>query len=558
MKNIVEKYADLGLELFEDCYEFNEDAGDTFSWQVFEAGDDGDAGSVDGIAVLGRAVGPFFVVDGKSQNNRFYEKKLWDRVLGESQQTMARGQMLGSIGHGQPLDDNALLEGKASHRVSKLWIDEGKRMGMGEVLILNTPAGRTLNAYLRGGVQFPVSSRGYGKYAGKMGDGTQIVDSDTYKLETFDFVRVPGIANAIPRIVESKEKTVDESVEVAPGQKVSMEDLKLVFRELLDQKNTPPIETHMNPGGSVQEEDDKMPNEDNTVYQKMTEEKIRLEEELQRALESNMQLSETVEALQSAVGQLEEVVDDYRSLGSIEDLSRVMDVTETMLENRPMEESDMVALVEQLEIYEELGTPEELEELFDKFENFIESYDELGSPEEVDEALDRSMELLEAYNELGTPEEVNEAFDSVESFMGEMAELGTLEELDAICDLLEAYQDYGTPNELAHAFAMMNAVVENTRATHIANESRALAAEYGVDQTVAESIVESMGSARAQEVLGAINESRSITSRYRVEDRMNESANEAINEDVPRGKVAQSLFGGNDARATRLMDKMSR
>ena len=546
------------LELFEDSF-YTEEIPVALQWEVSEA-DDSVQGSVDGIGVLGRAVGPFFVVDGKSQNNRFYEKKLWERVLGDTQQTMARGQMLGTMGHGQPLDDAALLEGKASHRVSKLWIDEGKKMGMGEVLILNTPAGRTLNAYLRGGVQFPVSSRGYGKYSGKMEDGTQIVDSDSYKLETFDFVRVPGIANAIPRIVENMENEVDESVEVTPGYKVSMDDLKQVFRELLDQKNTPPIETHMNPGGSVQEGNKKMADENNTVYQKMTEEKIRLEEELQRALESNMQLSETVEALQSAVGQLEEVVDDYRSLGSIEDLSRVMDVTETMLENRPMEESDMVALVEQLEIYEELGTPEELEELFDKFEAFIDSYDGLGSPEEVDEALDRSMELLEAYNELGSPEEVNEAFDSVESFMCEMAELGTLEELDAVCDLLEAYQEFGTPNELAHAFAMMNAVVENTRAQHIANESRALAAEYGVDQTVAESIVESMGSARAQEVLGAINESRSITSRYRVEDRMNESATEAINESAsaPKGKVAQSLFGGNDARATRLMDKMSR
>jgi hypothetical protein len=492
---------------------------------------------------------------GKSQNNRFYEKRLWERVLGEAQQTMTRGQMMGTIGHGQPLDDNALLEGKASHRISKLWIDEGKKMGMGEVLILNTPAGRVLNAYVRGGVQFPVSSRGYGKYNGKMEDGTQIVDADTYKLETFDFVRVPGIANAIPQIVESKEMTETGSVKIN-NTTVSMEDLKQVFRDLLDEKNTPALET-TDSAEEVQEENIIMADENSVILTKMTEEKIRLEEELQRALEMNAQLADTNEALAAAAGELQVAVEEYRSLGSIEDLTHVMDVTENMLQNRPMEESDMVALVEQLEIYEELGTPEELEELFDKFEGFIDGYDELGTPDELHEALDRSVEMLEAYHELGTPDEVNEAFNSVESFMGEMADLGTLEELDAVCDLLEAYQDFGTPNELAHAFAMMNAVVENTREKHIQAESRALAAEFGVDSSVAESIVESMGSARAHEVLGAINESKSITSRYRVEDRMNEDAKQ-MNEDVPKGEVGRSLFGGSDARATRLMSKMSR
>lgn len=551
MKDYKNKYADLGLQLFEDCYEVEDPA--ALQWEVFEAEKDV-TGTVDGVGVLGRAVGPFFVVDGKSQNNRFYEKRLWERVLGEGQQTMARGQMLGTIGHGQPLDDAALLEGKASHRVSKLWIDEGKKLGMGEVLILNTPAGRTLNAYLRGGVQFPVSSRGYGKYNGKMEDGTQIVDADTYKLETFDFVRVPGIANAIPQIVEELEDHED-SIEIKPGISVSLEDIKQVFKDVLGESSAVEVETTK--GAKEVLEVKKMADENTQVLQKMTEEKIRLEEELQRALEDNSRLAETVEVLQSHAEELQTTVDDYRNLGSIEDLSHVMDVTESMLQNRPMEESDMIALVEQLEIYEELGTPEELEELFDKFEGFIDGYEELGTPDELHEALDRSIYMLEAYNVLGTPDEIDEAFNSVESFMGEMSEIGTLEELDAVCDLLEAYQEFGTPTELAHAFEMMNSVVENTRAKHIEAESRELANKYGVDNSVAEEMVESMGSARAHEILGAINESRTITSRYRVEDRMNEDS-APINESAPSGPVSKTLFGGSESRATRLFDKMSR
>ena len=535
-----------GLELFEDTYEFNPES--TSSWEVFEAEKD-DTGVVDGVSVLGRAVGPFFVVDGKSQNNRFYERKLWDRVLGEAGQTMSRGQMLGTIGHGQPLDDAALLEGKVSHRVSKLWIDESSKMGMGEVLILNTPAGRTLNSMLRGGVQFPVSSRGYGKYNGKMEDGTQVVDSDTYKLETFDFVRVPGIPNAIPQIVESTEED-GGSVE---GEASDMNALKDAIRDVLAENSTPEEE----PTPVVKAEDKKVRIMEDQVLQKMTEEKIRLEEQLQQALDANKQLQETVEAQNAAIGELQTNMEEYRNLGSIEHLSQVMDVTESMLQNRPMEESDMAAIVEQLEIYEELGTPEEFEELFDKFEGCVDNYDGLGSPAELHEAMDRSTELLEAYNTLGTPGEIGETFDSIETYMHEQAELGTMEEMAAVCDLLEQYQQFGTPTELENAFAMMNAVVENTRAKHLEAETSSLADEYGVDASVAESMVESMGSARAREVLGAINESRSITTRYRVEDRMNESADEPMNENVPSAS-STILNREPSSRASRLFKEMSR
>jgi hypothetical protein len=542
-----------GLELFEDSYNFDESH--ALSWEVFEAEQD-DTGTVDGVSILGRAIGPFFVVNGKSQNNRFYERRLWDRVLGEAGQTIGRGQMLGTIGHGQPLDDNALLEGKISHRISRLWIDEGKNLGMGEVLILNTPAGRTLNSYLRGGVQFPVSSRGYGKYNGKMEDGTQIVDSDTYKLETFDFVRVPGIPNAIPAIVENKDSINTRTKE---SKKIQKEEIEKTNSSPIIEDKYPPIQVPEKEKQTVTETVKKVYKMDDNVLQKMTEEKIRLEEELQRALDANSQLAETLDALRSANENLEIAVDEYRNLGSIEEISAVMDVTEGMLHNRPMEESDIAALAEALEVYEELGTPEELEELFDKFESFINSYDDLGSPDELHEALDRSVELLEAYNELGTPDEINEAFNGVESFMGEMCNVGTLEELHAVCDLLESYQEFGTPNELQTAFSMMDAVVENTRSRHIAAESRELASEYGVDASVAESMVESMGSNKAREVLGAINESRNITSRYRVEDRMNENGKQ-MNEDAPVRSVTSRTILSHDAssRATRLFEKMSR
>jgi tetratricopeptide (TPR) repeat protein len=528
------------LELFEDCWEVPTES--TISWEIFEQTKD-ESGVVDGVNILGRAVGPFFVVDGKSQNNRFYEKKLWKKVLGESVDNMAKGRMLGTIGHGQSLDDAALLEGKASHRVSKLWIDESKKMGMGEVLILNTPAGRNLNAMIRGGVQLPVSSRGYGKYNGKMEDGTQIVDADSYKLETFDFVRVPGIANAIPTIVEHKE---EETLEVDPREENSnLKENGTVVTPLATEE---PVveETTLD-----KEKDIKM---DEKVLQKMTEEKISLEQQLAEALKANETLQDANEALKGQVSELNTTISEYRTLGTTEEISKVMDVTESMLENRPVEEADVQAIREQLAVYEELGTPDELEELFDKFETFIDGYEELGSPDEVNEALDRSMELLEAYHELGTPVDVAQAFDATEGFMAEMKELGTIEELKGILDVLEAYQEYGTPQELGQAFEMMNTVVDTTRAKHVAAETAILAKEYGVAESVAGQMVESMGSARAKEILGAINEQRSIVNdRYK-------AGNENLNEDVkviPKNEDTEKKFTPG-TRVNRLFETMSR
>lgn len=575
-----------GFELFEDSVPNDLPQVQDVKWEISEA--EGPSGVVDGVSILGRAVGPFFVIDGKSQNNRFYEGKLWRRVLGEAQQTIQKGQMLGTMGHGQPLDDAALLEGKVSHRVSKLWIDENRKIGMGEVLILNTPAGRTLNAYLRGGVEFPVSSRGYGKYSGQMEDGTRIVDSETYKLECFDFVRVPGIPTAIPKLVEAKGKDFDKEDEDSEEKDTKKKTSNN------DEKSTPPFMKKDTDDKSKEKDDDEgeekdetrvvvsqhkpleevnakrspqvehrkvLKMEDTAVFTKITEEKIRLEENLNQALTNNARLNDTIKALQGQIEEQAVALEGYRKLGTTEDITKVMDVTETMLHNRPVEESDFVALREQLEVYEELGTPEELEALFDKFETFMNQYEDLGTPEDLNKALDTSAELLEGYSELGSPVDINEAFDSVETFMGEMSELGTVAELHAICDLLEAYQEFGTPSELKRAFEMMNAVIENTTRTHMKNEGKILATEFGVEQTIAESLITSMGAVKARETLGAINESRGVSARY-VAPAKNEKTpvrEDALNEDAPvRTSMSTTLFNATaSSRASRLFTKLS-
>lgn len=593
------------LELFEDSFALPDY--DYSAWELFEASTD-PTGIVDGVNVLARAVGPAGVLDGKSQNSRYYEARLWRRVIKEAQETINRGQMLGTVGHGTPLDDSAIQEGKISHRISKAWIDENKKVVMAEFLILNTPAGRNLNAMLRGGVQMPCSSRGYGKYSGQMEDGTRIVDSDSYKLEGWDWVRVPGIPSAIPKLVESKDKDEDKTYDKSDKKSFSAflkkkdnsddycyddkdknkcntkkdkddddDDTKSADkpRGRKKDKDEPRMysSTHHQPEEvtaqqrkTPQLEQRKVTNMEDTavVLNKMTEEKIRLEENLRQALETNARLEEHIKALKGQIDEQAAALAGYRHLGTAEDISRVMDVTETMLHNRPVEESDFIQLREQLDIYEELGTPEELEQLFDKFETFMNQYEELGTPNDLNRALDMSASLLEGYSDLGSPVDINEAFDAVENFMGEMNQLGTIAELHAICDLLEAYQEFGTPNELKRAFEMMNTLVETTQRQHVQAESRAIASEFGVDQSIAESMIITMGATKTRETLGAINESRSVAMRYMAPAKgtkagsLNESKEGRMNEGY-QSVMSRTIFSSTPtSRGQRLIEKMSK
>jgi len=114
---------------------------------------------VDGEHIIARASGEAFFPDSASRNNRFYPREAWTNALkDESLQTrLGKRLVFGSVGHDQPLDDVAVREGKISHIVNRIYIDESTGKGMAEFLILNTPSGRTLNTLLRAGSAISVS-----------------------------------------------------------------------------------------------------------------------------------------------------------------------------------------------------------------------------------------------------------------------------------------------------------------------------------------------------------------------------------------------------------------
>lgn len=301
---------------------------------------DESSSEVDGKFIIGKISGQFFVPNGKSRNERFYPSELWERALAaESVQEKIRDRrMFGTISHDQKIDDAAFLEGKFSHIVTKL----NPKTGVGEALILNTPAGNILNTVVRAGSKIFVSSRARGDFAGTH-KGLPRVNPDTYCLETFDIVLSPGFLEASPSLQESYKSARS-------------------FNEIREhiKRGTGMKKKHISTSNSPQ---------------------------------SAGQVSESADLYES------ELLERYKALGTPEELEEVMSIAEDKLV-----ESSTKKIEEDI-LHEELGTPEEISEVFSVLEEFIdrngslqeveeanqqalEFFEELGSPAEISTALD--------------------------------------------------------------------------------------------------------------------------------------------------------------------------
>jgi len=361
-------------------------------------------GEVDGKHILAKVKGQFFVPEGVSRNRRYYSKRLWEKAIAKVKPKLENRTLFGTIGHEQELTDTALLEGKVSHIVTNLYIDE-KGRGIGEALILNTPAGRILNTLLRAGSKLYVSSRAEGKYSGTK-NGVPAVDEDAYDLKGFDFVIDPGFLEAQPTLVESLQK-----------------DLSYCFPNLCRTKDEKQSE-----GGS------EMP--DTALLEAKVRENLKLQEDLNKALEQLEELKKQVAVLESKnkelekeaevkkeleakVKELSDKLEAYEKLGSVDELSKALDEAKKALE-----------------AYKELGTPEEIQEALDKAKEALEAYKELGSPEELDEAIEKARELLEKYKELGTPEEIEQVFEKAEVLISESLEAAKEKKIEELANEL--------------------------------------------------------------------------------------------------------------------------
>lgn len=335
-----------------DVYEVKETAYTIATAPVTDAG---------GFHILGKLVGPHFVPDGTSRNQRYYPRSLWEKVLSDpkTHQKLDRKLMVGTIGHADNFDvEKFAREGLLSHITTKIWIDENTGLGMAEDWILDTPAGRNLFAMCKAGCRFYTSSRAAGSFKNEKYRGMPVVDEKTYDLGGWDMVVDPGFLEADPSLVESlKRNGITSDVQSS-------------------------IDNPTNGGNSMSAE----------LMEKLTREKMAVEKGLNEALtELNVYkkigpANRIIEALKRLHG--------YKDLGSAADIAKAFDLAESALKE-----------------YKELGSPADIRKGLALAEKMLNKYKLLGTPDEINEALDRATEIFEKYKVLGTPAEIDEALD---------------------------------------------------------------------------------------------------------------------------------------------------
>lgn len=365
---------------------------------------EGDNSQIDGVHVIGRVVGECFFPGGVSRNKRRYSKQLWENTLRKLNESNAfkNRQMMGTVGHGQPLDEKAILEGKITHIVSNMWItDEGK--GMGEFLILGTDGGKNLYTLLKAGKKVHFSTRAMGSYSGKDSAGNDVMNESDYSLSTVDFVVDPGFLNALPSVVESTvAKSIDSledsnrNIDTSKGN--SMSDISKEFVEHLKSESA-----------VVKEERDRL-----------LAENIALRAEAAKSTSANEQFNKIQESLDKATSDLAQAtakLEAYAGLGSPEEISESIDrASEGVIKYNSM--------------LEEFGTPGQIRTAFSQATTHIKTVSEqlakftaIGSPETFEALVSTSgstnEEMAKFFEEYGDKDTIASFMTKVESFVKE-------------------------------------------------------------------------------------------------------------------------------------------
>lgn len=145
-----------------------------------------------------RVKGVFGRCNEKNNNGRIYPTAVLEHQLKKVQPMISERRLCGELDH--PQNDTVKLS-NASHLITKLEM-KGNEL-IGEAELLNTPAGLTAQALVKGGVKIGISSRGMGTLS-EDHNGNKIVNED-FRLVTFDLVADPSTRGAYPALSESTE-----------------------------------------------------------------------------------------------------------------------------------------------------------------------------------------------------------------------------------------------------------------------------------------------------------------------------------------------------------------
>lgn len=450
---------------------------------------------VDGEHIIARAAGEAFFPDRASRNNRFYPKEAWTNALKDEglQTRLDKRLVFGSVGHDQPLDDVAIREGKISHIVNRVWIDESTGKGMAEFLILNTPSGRTLNTLLRAGSAISVSTRARGEYLDRKNEaGQNVIDPSKFALDSVDFVIDPGFLDAKPSLVEEIEREKEKASLTETAVK------ELLLKDLVE--TTDDEDTH-------------------------AVAPAQLIEETPMTTENQVMDAAVLEALKAELSEVQESRNTALEL----------------LEAKQAESATVVAerdeLAQKLEAYAELGTVEEVAESLKSAVETLERYTALGTVESLTQIKKAALETTEAYTELGDVADVKEALETSKAFF---ETVGTPAEITEALSLLEQFAEIGTPADIKEALEAFNTVIEElgtpAEITEALSAFEALVDEVGTPDQIREALSQSeqfFGTLRNEQVVA---EAADIARRTLLKT-------EAVIELMNSGKSAEDILG---------------
>lgn len=384
---------------------------------------------VDGVHILARVEGPAFFPNTTSGNGVFYPLEAWQNALADEDFQYRLGQrlVLGTIGHEIELGDDEVRKGELSHIVTKAWIDEDN-IGRAEYLILGTGPGKVLNTLLRAKCGLRVSTKANGLFKGN----TQEVDPDNFFFERIDFVLDPGYREAFPALVESFYKERSER-----KNKIN----ETASYSVRNPDQTAEEDTSMNEALDAKLIADKESQIKQLKYQlARVQEKLTKYEEfgtLPAIREAYDSLNEyinigSVASISKNINEASNIISKVLSKKKVKSISEADEDTTDATEGEGLDdiETEEFNLDDLDDSISELDSEVSDNPDADETNTDDTIYDSPEDLKDLAAQAEDAVQALTAYAELGTPEEIQKVFDAVAALaeVADEAELTTVSE----------------------------------------------------------------------------------------------------------------------------------
>lgn len=136
-----------------------------------------------------RLVGKLQEAEQRNGNGRVYPREILKREINKYiNERMKVGNALGELDHP---DSTIISLGNTSHIIRRIWWEQDDVMG--ELEILNTPAGNIAKALIEAKIPLGISSRGLGSVK-QLGETVEV--QDDFELLCWDLVSIPSTPSA--------------------------------------------------------------------------------------------------------------------------------------------------------------------------------------------------------------------------------------------------------------------------------------------------------------------------------------------------------------------------